>query len=451
MATITGPSELSFQPSQQKFAEPKNYVDLTTLLDLSKTDFPDFHSTLTQPFGDQTLMDFCRMIGSHTPLGANEAQWFEDPRLHNIVVGVITATIQAGALEATVTPTTPADVNIRVNDVILDGVQNLYVTEIAAANATFKVKPYKNWATTYAAAGAISLMVVGNDHNAGSDQQSEFIESGAVLRSSSTMIIKDIYKATGSQETNRAWIPIPSTHSSGGGWVWYLKNEGDQRKRFENYLIMSMILGEVRTAASAITTDISGTEGLIPAIKDRGINSAGAITAEADMDAIVLALAKVRADTEYSVWQSTDHLIGMYKLIADVAGAAPNASYGIFGNDKNMAVNAGFSSYERAGYTFHLKKWDLLDDPTLLGAFPDFLKAVFIPGGKRRETKSGLLTNAWSIRYKEQAGYNREMEHWLTGSGAGVKTDGRDLTQFNYRAEIASQVFGATRFIQVAG
>lgn len=449
MATVTAGNEATFIPSQHKTATPDNYVDLTTLLDLSKTDFPDIYNQLVQPFGDQSLMDFCRMIGSHRPLAANEAQWFEEPRLHNAPTGTMT-TATANALVSVVTVTSPAaDLNVRVNDVLLDGEQLVYVTAVAGDNTTFDVLPYDNWASARTAE-ATTFVIVGNDYKAGTDQPSEFIESGVVLRESGTMILKDNYKLNGSQATNRAWIPVPSTHSSGGGWVWGLKNEGDQRKRYENYQIMSMLLGTVVTSNSTIA-NLSGTEGVVAAIKARGVNSAGGIEAEADMGAVVLALARVRADNEYTVWQSTDHSIKFSKMLAIVSGAAPNASYGVFNNSQSNAVNLGFESYKRNRFTFHLKGWDLLDDPTLLGAFPDYLKALFIPGGARREEKSGMLTSAFSVRFKQEAGYSRAMEHWLTGSGSGVKTNGMDYTSFEYRSEIASQTFGANRFVRVTG
>lgn len=448
MATVTPGIETSFTPSQHKKATPENYVDLTTLLDLSKVDFPDIYNQLVQPFGDQSLMDFCRMIGSHRPLAANTAQWFEEARLHNAPTGTVT-TSSLNANAAVVTVTSPAaDLNIRVNDVVLDGEQTALVTAVAGDNTNFTIAPYDNWVSDKTAT-ATTFVIIGNDYVPGSDQPAEFIESGLVLRETGTMILKDNYKLNGSQATNRAWIPVPKSHPSGGGWVWGLKNEGDQRKRYENYQIMSMLLGQPVTSNSTIT-NLSGTEGVVSAIKSRGINSAGAIAAEADMDAIVLALARVRADNEYTVWQSTDHALGMDKMLASVSGAAPNASYGIFGNSQENAVNLGFASYKRNRFTFHLKGWDLLDDPTLLGAFPDYLKALFIPGGQRLDGE-GMLTSAFNVRYKEEGGYSRAMEHWLTGSGSGVKTNGMDYTSFEYRSEIAAQIFGANRFIRVTG
>lgn len=451
MSVITGGNEQSFQPSQRKYATAHNYVDLPTLLDLSKTDFPDIYEQLVQPFGNQSLMDFCRLIGAHQPLHANEAQWFEETRLHNAPEGTITATSTANADEATITIDEPDNLNIRVRDNVVDGFQTLYVTGVAVDNTTITVKPYKNWENAYGAADPVKLVITGNSYEAASDQPIDFIESGIVLRESATMIIKDNYKAAGSQETNKAWIPIPSTHSSGGGWVWYLKNEGDQRKRFENYLIMSMITGEVVTSQSAITQNFNGTEGLRTAVVDRGINAIGQLTTQADIDGIVLQLAKVRGDQEYTAWLSTQQKLNMDNLLAGMAGAAANSQYGIFGNDKNMALNLGFSSYERGGYTFHLKQWDLLDDPTLLGAHPNYMHGLFIPGAKRLEQKSGMLTNAFSVRYKEMSGYSRDMEHWVTGSALGAKTDGVDVTRFEYRSEIAAQTFGANRFIVIRG
>jgi hypothetical protein len=39
------------------------------------------------------------------------------------------------------------------------------------------------------------------------------------------------------------------------------------------------------------------------------------------------------------------------------------------------------------------------------------------------------------MNYKASNGYSRELEHWLTGSVLGARTNGEDAAQFNYRSE----------------
>ena len=46
------------------------------------------------------------------------------------------------------------------------------------------------------------------------------------------------------------------------------------------------------------------------------------------------------------------------------AGVA--SQFGAFNNDKDLAVQLGFKSFSRGGYTFHKHSWKLLNEPTLL-------------------------------------------------------------------------------------
>lgn len=451
-ASVPGPDESGFIPSQHKLATPQNYVDLDTLLDLSKTDYPDIYEQLTPTFGDQSLMDFCKTIGAYKPLAANVAEWFEETRLHNDVAGVTVGTTTDGGSETLIiTVTTAADLNIRLWDKVTDGVQEALVVAVDSGNLNVTLQPYVGWKTIYGAAAPVTLVITGNEYEPGTQQPAEFIESGVRLLTSPAMIMKENYKVTGSQATNRSWIKIPSNYPGGGGYLWYMKGEADQRKRFNNYRTISMITGEVKIAAGGITQNVKGTEGIMAAVKSRGINVSGEITALADVDAIILEWAKIRADKEQTAWMQTSQKLSIDDLLATAAGAGINASFGMFQNGKEDALNLGFSSYERGGYTTHYRQWDLLDDPTLLGAYPDLMKALYIPGMKRFESKSNSMVNAFTVRYKDFGGYNRDMEHWVLGSALQAKTDGNDWTSFEYRSEIAAQVFGATRYTIVTG
>lgn len=454
MASVVGPVETGFVPSQRKYATPQNYVDLDTLLDISKTDYPDIYSQLTPTFGDQSLMDFCAAIGATKPLSANVAEWFEETRLHNSPAGAtVGITTDGGSETLVVSITAGADrdnLNVRLYDIVLIGNDSALVTAVAGDNSTVTCQPYQPWTIDYAALDPVVLIITGNEYEPGTDQPAEFIESGVRLLTSPAMILKDNYKVTGSQATNRSWIEVPSNFPGGGGYLWYMKGEGDMRKRYQNYRIMSMVTGQVNTTGG-ITQNVKGTEGIVSAVKSRGINVNGEITLLTEIDSLILEFAKIRADKEYTGWLNTDQKLKFDNLLATAAGAGINASYGMFGMSKDTALNLGFSSYERGGYTMHLKQWDLLDDPTLLGSNPEYMRGLFVPGMKRLEKKSNSMTHAFSVRYKDYGGYNRDMEHWVLGSALQAKTNGMDWTSFEYRSELAAQVFGATRYAIIKG
>ena len=84
------------------------------------------------------------------------------------------------------------------------------------------------------------------------------------------------------------WVEV-ATEDGTSGYLWYLKAESETRLRFEDYLEMAVVEGElVDTAVSAIS-GVKGTEGLFAAIKDRGnvLNNFSAAAGLDEFDSIL--------------------------------------------------------------------------------------------------------------------------------------------------------------------
>jgi len=58
------------------------------------------------------------------------------------------------------------------------------------------------------------------------------------------IILKDKYEISGSDASQVGWVEITGENGQ-SGYLWYLKAEGDTRTRFEDYLEMSMVEGEL--------------------------------------------------------------------------------------------------------------------------------------------------------------------------------------------------------------
>jgi hypothetical protein len=177
----------------------------------------------------------------------------------------------------------------------------------------------------------------------------------------------------------------------------------------------------------------------------------GYITELADLDLIVKELDKQGASSEYALYVDRTQDLLLDDLVAKgnagslTAGVA--TQYGAFNNSADMAVQLGFKSFGRGGYTFHKHDWKLLNDPTLL-AGANFA-GVAIPMATVVDPKSGDRNPSLEINYKSSNGYSREMEHWLTGSFMGASNDTKDVLQFNYRSEIALVTRGANRHLLI--
>jgi len=440
----TGNSNDGFTPKGVKnslfnLADPTKY---TSLYDFINTvNAPDVRAQLIKQYGDQGITGFLKLTGAVNAAGtADEVTYYEEARLHQgqLINGAVTA-----GTEMTVVTDADAGADdagalvVRVGDILLnpaDG-KRMYVTEIIAtgndAGNSFKVKTLDGVAPANNIADNTVLPIVGNMFAQGSDQPSRFLQSNVVRRKNDYAIVKEIYEVSGSQATNIGYIDL-----GGGDYRWYIKSEADTRQRFLDKREMTMLLGEQTTAI----TGVKGTEGYFSAIEDRGIVTNETVDQLADLDAVVKQLDKQGAPAEYAIYANTEQFLKFDDMLAAInTGGGLTASYGAFGNNKDMAVNLGFQSFGRGGYTFHKHAWKLLNDPTLLGTdaiAKSVAAGVMIPITNVVDPRSGNRAPALEMNYKSTNGYSREMEHWVTGGGVlGFTNDTKDLAQFNYRSE----------------
>ena len=220
---------------------------------------------------------------------------------------------------------------------------------------------------------------------------------------------------------------------------------------------MMMLLGESVTATASALSGIAGSEGYFAAIEDRGINASDYISALSDVDDLIKELDRQGAGPEYAMYVNRHQALKIDDLIAAAGSgtgitAGVTSSFGAFGNSKDMAVNLGFQSFSRGGYSFHKHDWKLLNEPTLLGLATDTAKGyvgVMIPMSTVVDAKTGDRNPALEMNYKATNGYSRELEHWMTGSILGASNDTKDLVQFNYRSECNLVTRAANRHVLI--
>ena len=67
--------------------------------------------------------------------------------------------------------------------------------------------------------------------------------------SNQPIIIKDRFEINGSDMAQIGWVEV-ATEDGTSGYLWYLKSESETRLRFDDYLEMAMVEGELAAAAS---------------------------------------------------------------------------------------------------------------------------------------------------------------------------------------------------------
>ena len=414
---------------------------------------PDNRDALIKTYGNQGITGFLQLVGATKAIGmADEVQYWEETRLHKKQAGAMAA-ITGNATTVVLTAASAAAVHVRLNDVVLVNLsERALVTDITGAAITL-TSLLTGGFTNAGVNTSAEVPVVGNLWGQGTDQPTEFIESGIVKRVNPFMIMKDVYSVTGSQATNIGWINM-----GGGDYRWYVKSEGDTRQRFMDKREMMMLLGEKVTnpeiynsaANPADGNPTYGSEGYFSAIEDRGIVNGGYLETLSDVDDLVKVLDKEGGSSEYAMYVNRvqdlhlDDLIGNAGTTAATTGAA---KFGSFGNSSETAVNLGFRSFNRAGYTFHKHDWKLLNDPTLL-ADSDFA-GVAVPMAQVADARSGEKAPALEMNYKASNGYSREMEHWMVGSILGASNATKDNVEFHYRSECNLVTRAANRHILI--
>ena len=413
---VTGPTD--FSPSMIKNLSMDKYISLGAYI--NEINKPDNRDALVKTFGEQGITGFLQLVGATKAQAvADEVTYWEETRLHAKQTGSFSADDTFSAASA-------AAVIVRVNDVVLVGGETrAFVSAVSGADITLVAL---DGSTLASALTDTALPVIGNLYAQGTEQPGGGFESNVVKRTNPFMIMKEAYKVSGSQATNIGWIDLGN-----GDYRWYLKSEGDTRKRFMDKREMMLLLGETTSAVAGI----AGSEGYFAAVEDRGIVSSDAFTDMDHIDNIVKELDKQGGASEYAMFVNRTVDLAIDDLLAAGVGTLTSngvsGQFGSFNNDKEMAIQLGFRSFTRGGYTFHKKDWKLLNDPTLLA--DSAFRGACVPMSKVADPKTGDKAPALEMNYKAANGYSREMEHWMTGSILGASNATEDSVQFNYRSE----------------
>jgi hypothetical protein len=455
---------------------------------------PELYEAEVERYGNRTLGGFLRMVGAEMPMTSDQVIWSEQNRLH-VAYNTATAT-NGGAGQANaqivvdMTGTGQTNVAIREGQTILisDKATGLVtakaLVQTVALPSTIEVSVYGNITATplsasLLVAGGINLFVYGADFGKGSIGMEGSIEPSFTQYQNSPLIIKDNYTINGSDAAQIGWVEV-ATEDGQSGYLWYLKAESETRLRFEDYLEMSMVEGEFMNPATptasgitydfggpanaALATNVKGTEGLFAAIEARGNVYSGFAGAAApgsgalgDFDEILKNLDKQGAIEENMLFLSRATALDFDDMIAAVNGGFAStqaASYGLFDNDGDMALNFGFSGFRRGSYDFYKTDWKYLNDASTRGLSKE-IDGVMVPAGTTTVYDQMLGSNIrrpfLHVRYRASETEDRRMKSWITGSVGGAYTDTLDAMTVSFLSERCLVTQAANNFVLFKG
>ena len=477
MANVT-PNFGTIKPSQKQQALDTNYLNFT---DPTNADFvsfaqqylPEVYEQEVERYGNRTLSGFLRMVGAEMPMASDQVIRSEQNRLHIAYTGVDVVSAAANTLliPVSLTPANPADfvqnvISINQTIVIMNPATGLEIKAIVtASNITtgdLTVAPYT--AATLAAAGFtdgmddLKIFVYGSEYKKGSTLTGDSytsIEPSFTQFSNSPIIIRNKYVVNGSDTAQIGWVEI-ATEDGAGGFMWYLKAESETRLRFEDYLEMAVVEGELAAAGSAaLTAGKKGTQGLFAAVQERGnvLNNFTAAAGLADFDSILRNLDTQGAIEENMLFLNRETSLEFDDMLASLSsGAAGGVAYGLFENSEDMALNLGFSGFRRGSYDFYKTDWKYLNDASTRGAVAESaIDGILVPAGTSTVYDQILGTNIrrpfLHVRYRASQADDRRMKSWVLGSVGGAYTSDLDAMEVNFLSERCLCVQGANNFV----
>ena len=466
-------------PTQDQSVLSTNYLQWTDKAGADFADFaqqylPELYEQEVERFGNRTLSGFLRMVGAEMPMTSDQVIWSEQNRLH---IGYDNVSKTNNANDAVFTVNVPAgnECVVRVNQTIVvfdpNSGQTLKGLITTAPNpgspGTFSFTAVCYTAANFGILGNadLKLFVYGSDFAKGTEGMEGSVTPSFTQFSNKPIIIKDKYLVNGSDTAQIGWIEV-ATEDGTSGFLWYMKAESETRLRYEDYLEMAMVEGELAAPLSGVqvnggVTSGSGTQGMFAALEERGnvyAGFAGAANPGAgalgDFDQILQQLDLQGAIEENMLFLDRATALDFDDMIAAQAGggyaSTQAASYGLFDNEAEMALNFGFSGFRRGSYDFYKTDWKYLNDASTRGMV-DNIKGVLIPAGTSTVYDQMLGSNIrrpfLHVRYRASETDDRRMKSWITGSVGGAYTSSLDAMEVHYLSERCLCVQAANNFV----
>ena len=464
----------SIVPSQSQQLLQSNYLQFNnSTSDFAQQYLPEIYEQEVERYGNRTLSGFLRMVGAEMPMTSDQVIWSEQNRLHvaydgctnddanGIVIPVGAGVVNVISPGQTIVLMDAAGVELKA-----------VVTSSNPGDGALIVAPYTAPNTAALANTGIKIFVYGSEFNKGSQTTNWDGAAGAQVGttnisidptftqfSNSPIIIRSNYTINGSDMAQIGWVEV-ATEDGTSGYLWYLKAESETRLRFEDYLEMSVVEGELAAAGSgALAEGFKGTQGLFAAVEARGnVETAFSGANLTDFDNILKNLDTQGAIEENMLFLDRTTSLEIDDMLAGIsAGANGGTAYGLFENSEEMALNLGFSGFRRGSYDFYKTDWKYLNDASTRGATTGIssIEGVLVPAGTSTVYDQILGTNIrrpfLHVRYRASQTEDRRMKSWLTGSAGGAFTSSLDAMDVNFLSERCLVVQAANNFVLFKG
>ncbi|WP_062057402.1 hypothetical protein [Aquimarina longa] len=405
---------------------------------------PDKMLGLHPRYGNGLITGFCKVVGAEKPYNSDQVVHAEQDRLMNILRGVTVSgdifTTNAGE-----------KANARVGDVILasDGTieaQGVITTVSSSTEFVVANRAVGDFGFTR----AVTVSIFSSEFNKADSGFTEGFEHKPVFYKNYSHIIKEFYSVAESDLAHATWLKTPQ-----GEDRWFSYEMERNRIKFQNKMELTHIFSKrAETGSAAEAAGYAGMNGVLSTVENRGNVGNGYIETLDEFDEITKRIRRQGNCTSYTSWADQTQRIKYSNMLGKINKYADSgANYGVFQNNKKLALHLDFESFTRNGITFHLTDWKLLNDPTLMGS-ENFLQtniaSLFIPAGEKQiTTETGAKSSSpyICIRYRKQGDVNRYMRTKIFGlQGTEIREDKMEI---QYISEQTNQVIGANEYVVV--
>ena len=468
--SVNGTPTFALQPSAEQVALQTNYI---TNFDFLNQYLPDTYEKEFERYGNRTIASFLRMVGAEMPSNSDLIKWAEQGRLHTKYVNCASdgaATADTATITVSDTIAGGGAIAIRVGQTVVisdnagAGENKAMVTAVDTTAGTFDVAYYEGGGQVGAATLTRTVFIYGSEFQKGTAGMVGSLESDDNIFDNSPIIIKDKYAVSGSDMAQIGWVEV-TTENGATGYLWYLKSEHETRLRFDDYLETAMIEAVPAEAGSGVIgiaagvasgVGNKGSEGVFYVVNNRGnVYNGGNPTTLTEFDTIISRLDKQGAIEENVIFVDRDFSFDIDDMLAaQNSYGAGGTSYGLFDNDKDMALNLGFTGFRR-GYDFYKSDWKYLNDPTMRGGLPTGaasgrINGLLVPAGSTSVYDQILGKNAkrpfLHVRYRASETEDRRYKTWITGSAGGAMNSSLDAMEVHFLSERAVCTLGANNF-----
>ena len=473
--TPTAGGSLNATAAPVKQTLSSNYLSFTGgSNDWSQQYLPDLYESEVEVYGNRSVASFLRLVGAEMPMTSDQVVWSEQGRLHLHYKGAAVANTGVITIASSGTHAVRVGQSIVLSDnQSSPTVIKCYISAVASDNTTLTAIPYTGGATVGAVSGfdttddgsyTCDFFVYGSEFKKGTSGMSNAVQPSFGSLTNKPIIIKDKYEVSGSDASQIGWVEVTG-EAGQTGYLWYLKAEGDTRQRFEDNLEMSMVEGELASAAGGVdsqlgtagSADTAGTQGLFAAITARGHITTGIAGTSATDDLGSFDNILKKFDAQGAIEENMLFINRAVSLAIDDMLATQNSygaggtSYGVFSNSEDMALNLGFSGFRRGSYDFYKTDWKYLNDGSTRGIIEDDVRGVVVPAGTSTVYDQILGKNIkrpfLHVRYRASEADDRKMKSWTTGSVGGNITSSLDALEVHYLSERCLITQGANNFM----